>query len=81
MARWKGVTVPYLTERVIAFLSMYLVQTLSVSHQTEAKTSENQKLPPDTEDEAKRPIWLKYPHNPGVSPLTSTVTEPPQNHS
>lgn len=53
MARWKGVTVPYLTGRVIAFLSMYLVQTLSVSHQTEAKTSENQKLPPDTEDEAK----------------------------
>lgn len=48
VAKWKGFTVPYLTEKIIAFLSMYLLQTLSVSHQTETKTSENQKLPPDT---------------------------------
>ena len=53
VAKWKGFTFPYVTERVITFLSVYLLQTLSVSHQTETKTSEDQKLPPDTKREAK----------------------------
>lgn len=77
VAKWKGFTVPYLTEKIIAFLSMYLLQTLSVSHQTETKTSENQKLPPDTKGEAKAHLaqissesWC----------VTSQDTEPSQNH-
>lgn len=77
VAKWKGFDrrLPDLVRwmTVPAFPAAYLLQTLSTSQQTKTKMSESQKLPPDTKGE--RPIWLKYPHNAGVLPLKSTVTE------
>lgn len=79
VAKWKGFTVPYLTERAVAFLSMYLLQTLSVSHQTETKTSENQKLPPDPKGEAKAHLAQISSESWCVASQVH-FTEPSQNH-